>query len=412
MEIFNTLILLVINILIKLAPVWVPIVLVVIAFSVWVKYIRKNFINSIKWTLLEIRIPKEIHKSPAAMELALINAFQQAGGVGTWMAKWWLGKVLIWFSLEMVSTEGRVKFFVRLPSQFKDIVETNIYAQYPDVEIVPHEVDYVDQIPPFEKGNNWNLWGCNFVLTKDDPLPIKTYIDFGLDKSVGSEEEEKIDPISSIVETLASMKKGEHMWIQIMIRAVPERYTAPGHWFKKRSWQDLGKEMVKKIIEDNGGKDGNGKALKDYSKLTDNQKDIVKAIERSISKPGFDTGIRVLYLGEGESFKGMNLTTITGLYKTFGITHLNSFRPANVPAFDYDWQDFTKNRSFNRKKDLFNAYKLRSYFYPPYDEGNKPFVLNSEELATIYHFPGKVVSAPSFEKIDSTKAEPPSNLPI
>ncbi|MBP6879438.1 MAG: hypothetical protein KBF62_00595 [Candidatus Pacebacteria bacterium] len=412
MEIFNTIILLLINVLIKTAPIWVPVVLTAVAFSFWVKYIRKNFINSIKWTLLEIRIPKEIMKSPAAMELALINAFQQSGGVGTWMAKWWLGKVLLWFSLELVSTGGNVKFFVRIPSQFKDIVETNIYAQYPTVEIVPHEVDYVDQIPPFEKNNNWNLWGCNFVLTKDDPLPIKTYIDFGLDKAVGSEEEEKIDPMSSIIETLASMKAGEHMWIQIMIRSVPERYTAPGHWFKKRSWQDLGKEMVKKIIEDNGGKDGTGKALKDYSKLTDGQKDIVKAIERSISKPGFDAGIRVLYLGEGEAFKGMNITTITGLYKSFGIGHLNGFKPTNIPAFDYDWQDYTKNRAFNRKKDLFQAYKLRSYFYPPYDEKNKPFVLNSEELATIYHFPGRVVSAPSFERIDSTKSQPPANLPI
>ena len=136
MEIFNTIILLLINVLIKTAPIWVPVVLTAVAFSFWVKYIRKNFINSIKWTLLEIRIPKEIMKSPAAMELALINAFQQSGGVGTWMAKWWLGKVLLWFSLELVSTGGNVKFFVRIPSQFKDIVETNIYAQYPTVEIL------------------------------------------------------------------------------------------------------------------------------------------------------------------------------------------------------------------------------------------------------------------------------------
>ena len=73
MEIFNTLILILINALIKLAPLWVPVVLVVIAFSVWVKYIRKNFINSIKWTLLEIRIPKEIQYFDKLRNLDLKN---------------------------------------------------------------------------------------------------------------------------------------------------------------------------------------------------------------------------------------------------------------------------------------------------------------------------------------------------
>ena len=63
-----------------------------------------------------------------------------------------------------------------------------------------------------------------------------------------------------------------------------------------------------------------------------------------------------------------------------------------------------------QKKKIFDAYVRRSYFYAPYKA--KPFVLNSEELATIYHFPGGVAETPTFTRIESRKGEPPANLPV
>jgi hypothetical protein len=44
--------------------------------------------------------------------------------------------------------------------------------------------------------------------------------------------------------------------------------------------------------------------------------------------------------------------------------------------------------------------------------GKPSFILNTEELATLYHFPGQVAATPSFKRISSTKAEAPTNLPI
>ncbi|MCK5590431.1 MAG: hypothetical protein KAI72_00610, partial [Candidatus Pacebacteria bacterium] len=63
-----------------------------------------------------------------------------------------------------------------------------------------------------------------------------------------------------------------------------------------------------------------------------------------------------------------------------------------------------------KKRTIFNAYKRRSYFYPPHKR--KPLVFNIEELATIYHFPGMVAETPTFGRIDSRKGEAPINLPV
>ena len=67
------------------------------------------------------------------------------------------------------------------------------------------------------------------------------------------------------------------------------------------------------------------------------------------------------------------------------------------------------------KKNLLECYKKRLYFYPEFSPKHyhvKHFVMTTEELATIYHFPGGVVRTPTFGRITAKKVEPPPNLPI
>ena len=72
-------------------------------------------------------------------------------------------------------------------------------------------------------------------------------------------------------------------------------------------------------------------------------------------------------------------------------------------------------RVSGKKRDLLHAYKLRSFFELPYKNfgGLKPFILTTEELATIFHFPSGIVSqTPTLTRVPSKKSEAPSNLPI
>lgn len=391
----------------------------------WVRHKNTEFINSIKWVMLEIRLPREVFKSPLAMELVL-NSIYQGGGHGNDYQRYWQGRVRNWISLEIASIEGEIHFFIRANSKFKNSIEATIYSQYPGIEITEVE-DYTNftRYDPEKK----NLWGNEFVLTGADFIPIRTYVDYGLDRD--PKEEYKIDPITPLLEWMGSIGKGEQIWYQIITRADTTK------------WHETGKAEIDKIHEIQEITDEKGKKKKVQGKkatdLTVLEKERVESIQRNISKFGFEVGIRVLYITDKDKFNAKNIDAATGCMRQYGWQNFNGFRPANTTSFDYPWQDPSGKKEIGLKYDIFKSFVLRKYFYSTFSdsgwfdevwynthksvwdtikvwvwppEHKNGFILNSEELATIYHFPGKVANTPSFKRISSTKAEPPSNLPL
>ena len=102
-----------IQILIVAIGYLMPIPLALIAFHLWHHYRQERFIMGIKWVLLEIQVPREIVKTPAAMELIFSNAFFHQSQKGFW-EEFMIGAPWLWFSLELVSIDGRVHFFVKI----------------------------------------------------------------------------------------------------------------------------------------------------------------------------------------------------------------------------------------------------------------------------------------------------------
>lgn len=383
---------------------WGPFVLLIVLWRIWLYYIRAVYLSKIEWVILEVRLPREITKPPLAMEL-LLNVFFQTSK-GTWYDWYFKGRVRDWFSLEMVSLGGAVKFFIRTNKVYKNLIESQIYAQYPQVEI--YEVpDYTRYVKYVGKESLWEIFGTEFVLSKEDAYPIKTYVDYGLDRE-STKEEFKTDPMTATLEFLGTMEKDEQFWIQILIRAAEDRHRDPDSFmgWGMRSWKDEGKDLISKITEKSQPK-GEGKTGRF---LTTAEQDLIKALNRSISKLGFDCGIRAMYLAKKDSFNGTHIKGLMGILRQYTTNDLNGFKPTRVTSFDFPWQDYNKYRVTKKKIDLFKAYKSRGYFYKPFQW--KPFILNTEELATIYHFPGGVLQTPTFGRIESRKAEPPPNLPV
>ncbi|OGZ07357.1 MAG: hypothetical protein A2762_04735 [Candidatus Lloydbacteria bacterium RIFCSPHIGHO2_01_FULL_54_11] len=387
------------DVLYATAFIWGPVLSIWLAQKLWLEYVRADYVHkNFQFVMLEVKLPRVIGKTPVAMELVLQALYQP--DKTNWYERWWKGEVVPWFSLELVSIEGAVKFFIRTPSKYKKLIESNIYAQYPDIEV--HEVeDYVSLAPYLGAEESWGIWGCHFKLTKPDPYPIRTYVDYGLDSTL-TDEENKSDPMTSLIEFLGTLGRGQQMWIQIIVQVTARRFKKTGSWFGMQDWEAEGKKLIQDLQDEYAGETG--------MRATKRQAEIIHAIERSLGKVGFDTGIRALNIAKGDKFDSANKSGITNAFQQYSTQDLNGFRPTNSTGFDYPWQDFRGIRMRIKKRKFYDAYVRRSWFHPPYKR--KPFILNAEELATIYHFPGGVAETPTFTRIESRKGEPPANLPV
>ncbi|MES2416194.1 MAG: hypothetical protein V4504_00615 [Patescibacteria group bacterium] len=389
-----------------------------LALKLWRHYTKTRFISGIDWVLLEIKPPRDVSRSPRAMELFFTNAlYQITNKIPKAVNR--KGHTRFWFSLEIVSIEGQVHFYIRVPSRMKKLVETQMYAQYPQSEVIEVQ-DYALAVDDITKRGDWNIWGCEFKLEKPDPFPIKTYVDFGLDKD--PKEEFKIDPLSPLIELFGSMESGEQMWVQIVIQASNKKYHSHSggtHDFIKEAENtisELSKDFTS--VKEDGSKEIRKAPWLDP---------VVEAILNKTTKLTFDTGIRAAYVAKKESFKTDNLRNLRLIFRQYAAPHLNSFSRVNSLGIAkwYDKNDravdIVKNRFLleYQERNFFN-HSLRSHFdsfwpismFIPKYVHPQTFVLNTEELATIFHFPGQVIKVPGLERVESKEAAPPTNLPI
>jgi len=423
-----------------------PIILSFMFFYLfWVirfRWLTMTFIDKQPKCLLELRLPKEITKSPAAMEVFFYYLSQR--GADNYGEAYLDGKTRAWFSCEIVSTGGSVRFFIWCSeAKYRNIVEAQLYAQYPNLEII--EVDDYTKGFYFDP-ESYPLAGAQYTLKQPDPYPIKTYIDYGLDED--QKEEYKIDPITSVLEYMGSLKKGENAWMQILVRRHEKESWEHGVLRlkvdpKKANFiekilislfgqsRDLKAEVEKEIQKIKKStlpktEKGDDDKIMKFPNPTKGQQEVIAALERSATKTPFDCMIRSIYISEKSSFSTNSIRGLISGLKQYGSLNLNSFRPDVTADEKREWiNDFGRifpfvqrlidNQKNRRKKDLLYAYKLRSYFQYPYQNygGSKPFVLTSEELATIFHFPSGMVSqTPTLHRVGSKKSEAPANLPI
>jgi len=408
------------NLFLYLLPFALPIILAIIFFKIWQHYIRTDYINQQEFILLEIKISKDITKTPLAMEVFLTSIWQS--GAVKYTDTYWIGKTRPWFSLELVSIGGNVRFFIWSQKKFRNIIETQIYAQYPTVEIYEVE-DYTKNVQHDPK--RFNMWGTYFKLDEKDVYPIKTYVDYGLDKSAGEDEEFKVDPFTAMTEFLGSLKTGEQVWIQILIQVHKKEGLREGRFFKKVDWKNEAKEEIENIREQATMK-VEGSDYPGFPNPTKGQVERISAIERSLDKHPFDTMIRAFYIAKNESFNAANIPALIGSIRQYNSRSLNKFglgwytdHTDNAQDWIniFSWVPGLKKRMAKIRtkyeQQMLEAYKMRSFFRPPYEDFHEhPFILTTEELATIYHFPGQVATTPTLTRIEAKKAKPPSNLPI
>jgi hypothetical protein len=312
-----------------------------------------------------------------------------------------------------------VQYFIHTPKKYRDLVESAIFSQYPEAEIT-EAVDYASKVPKNYPHPEWDAFGTEYVLKKDQAYPIRTYAEFE-DKS--SEEFMFKDPVSAILEILGSLKHGEQMWFQVRITPTDEE------------WQKKGEEVVNKImgikkeakkgaieqvletpiwlareasIQMLGGAHAEAKkedkAQPKMLSMSPGEKNVLEKVQTKLSKIGFMCKMRMVYVGKRNVFNKGRVSQLKGALSQFAAINMNAFKVYGpvTPKGDYFWQRWSENE---KKSKVVKNYVGRS------GKGATPYALNIEELATIYHFPMSHVKAPLVKKTEAKRAEPPSSLP-
>jgi hypothetical protein len=396
-----------------LAPIWLPVLLINGAFTLWVLHIRSEFIASRKHILLEIKLPRNLVKTPLAMETVLANIHYKKGE-GNWYQLYWQGNVRPYWSLEIASLEGEIHFYIWTRSDFRKLVENAFYAQYPGVQLV-EAPDYTRIISADPK--EWAIWGCDYKHTKEiDAYPIKTYVEYGLDKT--QKEPEQVDPFAHFIEYMGSIGKGEYLWFQFIIRT----HEGEKYWKSKGkgyNWRKQGTEEVEKIRKETSRKmkyldAATGKTVETdgFPNPTKGQMETIAAIERNTAKLAFDVGGRCVYVAKPDKFDPAMISGMIGLFKPFNSEGWNGLRPTHFGTEfnDYPWEVGNERRKDVFRRGIIQAFRRRQYYHEPFNMSN-PMVMSVEELATLFHVPSSSVETPGLRRIQSATGEAPANLP-
>lgn len=398
-------------------------------YILYMDRINIRWYQTLGWVFLKVTIPKENEKSPLAFE-QIFNHLHSIHSTFSFAEKYLEGQFQIWFTWEIVSVGGAISNYVKILDKHRNTLEAAIYAHFPDAEITETE-DYFEKLPKYEADNpDYDIFALSFILKKDDAYPIRSYLDFE-----HSSAETFIDPIDGVWETLSMLNPYEMAVVQYIFRPIDD------------AWKEAGYQLVKKLKgepealrepEDKLGKwtgkllgplldaiirptPSEGAKRKDEPPpslmlhLSEGEKEVISAVERNLSKLGYQTKIRFLYLAKKEMYNPSPIyTAIVGAFKSFSATNLNSLKPdtdhwTKVRYWIFqNWeQPILSLRLMWRKRRHMSTIRRRWYFH-----GRPPYVLNTEEMATLLHFPKTEVTVPQIEKVAVTKVQPPPELPI
>ncbi len=220
---------------------------------------------------------------------------------------------------------------------------------------------------------------------------------------------------------MSRLKNEEALWIQVMIMPADPSWKDEAGQIRdkmlKRSPPPKPRSAISKIAEfgknlataaarppewtpEKKAEDKESSLLR----LSETEKNALKSIEEKASKHGFETNIRFIYIDRKDSFSGMNVFATTSSFLQYTDLSLNGFRPNKTTM--------TKTKGILKKRRLFMRKRFLHRNYLRLNWSEKVGILNTEELATIFHFPTTFVEAPLITRVETKKGGPPVDLPI
>lgn len=393
----------------------------------YLEYIQDRFWKKKEWMLMRITVPRVSEQTCKAVE----NIFATIAGIHngpSWTEIWVDGFVQPTVNLEIASIDGHVAFYIWCERRFEAMMKSAIYAQYPDTDIVEVE-NYAKNIPQSYPDEEWDVWGTELIPVMPDPYPLKTYPEFE-DKVSG----EFKDPLAGLLENFAHLGPGEQAWYQINIKPtdqkefrqraeveinkikgvkekVPESWLGKVFLFPLQILNDLTKVALGGEVfpVSEAPKEEKKDLFPKLAALSPGEKYVLEALERKVSKIGFDSKIRYIYAGKKEVFKKPRAVhAFIGAIKQMNTFDMQALKPeSKVCGVSSTILWFKDARNNIRKTKLVTRYAKRS------GDGISRYFLSAEELATLWHFPILMqVKAPQLQRTEAKKTDAPANVPF
>lgn len=311
-----------------------------------------------------------------------------------------LGEEVEVFSFEIVSKpEEGIKFYVVCSNQSASFVESQLYANYPNLQVLRVQ----DNLGSYAQDFVWKLNELKEV--KSHIFPLKTYVDL------------EVDSMAAITSAMSQPQEGEIFALQVIARPVGDIWQKEGNEYvsvvktgKKPKESSKGDSILINIIKEFGNifvkiiteiviafgglssqdsERGSKSNLPSFGKLSVVQEMELNAVENKMTKMGFAAQIRFLVCSKSYERVQYNIGSLVASMNQFSTANLNGLMVGDtIDGFDA-YKTFV-DRTFNEQ---------RSY------------ILNVEELSSVFHLPSQMVETPNIVWSYSKKTEPPANLP-
>lgn len=260
-------------------------------------------------------------------------------------------------SFEIVANDGLIHYYAVVPAVITETIKQAISAAYPTARLEEVEMENIFS----EQGKTAGVIGGEFSLKKDFFYPIATY------------QDTRRDAMRSLLDALTAVSRGEGAAVQFMIRPAFE------DWVKKSSKkaEDIReKGMGKKssstafdLLEALWKPPTYGKKEGEESKpLSSLDNEEIDAIENKIKYPGYEVMIRAVVSSPTAAKSQAILQGIVSAFSLFDSPRFNGFK-------------------FNMAQNIEDL--ITSYIFRFFPQKSKNLILNSVELATIFHLPNR-----------------------
>jgi len=291
-------------------------------------------------------------------------------------------------SCEIVAKDGEIYFYMAVPGKIKEYIEQQITAQYPDAKI--EEVGDYNIFSP-----NSFIKSSSLAFSRSYMFPIKTY------------KKSEVDLMNAITNGLSKLGERDGAAVQFIIRSAKHKWHRKGKEVASKVQQGRKLENVLKEVDNNlffkalyglskiisnkkNKEKGIDKGKEEMHQLSPMEAETIKGLEEKTSKGGLDVNIRVIVCSKDETRAQLYLENI-----------VNAFAQYNF----YEYGNSFKERKIKDKDKL-----VRNFVYRIFDK-SRTMVLNSEEFASLFHFPISSSETPNIVWLKAKGAAAPINMP-